>query len=612
LLLAILLVDIITTVVAVQTIVDSGIITQSETTFTHASGWNSFNTYPRFTADVNGDGFDDLVGFGGSFVYVSLSNGAGFDATSQWLSTYFTVTGGYTNQNLYPRALGDVNGDGKADLVAFGSSNIKVCLSSGSSFLSQSVWHTGGLVTSSGWSTSSLYPRFIADVNGDGKGDAVGFGADGIEVALSGGSSFGTLSWWSTDFGSNDGYSTYNAYPRAMGDVNGDGLADVVAFASGNLYVALSNGAGFESAESWSTSFTYSSGWTSFESYPRLVADLNGDGYADIIGFDSATETTHILYSNGTHFVDAQTFSPSGFANSSTYASFDVTPRFMGDVNGDGLMDIVGNAKPGIRHMLSYFIPTASPTPSPSQTPIPPPTQVPTQPPIPSPTIFPSQVPRSSSPSPIPAPAPTSAPTIFPSQVPSSSPSPIPAPAPTSAPTIFPSQVPSSSPSPIPAPAPTSAPTIFPSQVPSSSPSPILPAPAPTSAPTIFPSQVPSSSPSPLPAPAPTSSPTIFPSESPSQVPSSSPSPIPAPAPTTVPTLVPTSMPLITSTQQPTVPPSFVLSSAPTSTPTHFPSARPTTYYRSNVSYYPLIDKNTTHSYTYSHFRFIIFSSCSS
>ena len=35
-------------------------------------GWTSFNQYPRQLGDINGDGRNDIVGFGGSEVYVSL------------------------------------------------------------------------------------------------------------------------------------------------------------------------------------------------------------------------------------------------------------------------------------------------------------------------------------------------------------------------------------------------------------------------------------------------------------------------------------------------------------------------------------------------------------
>ena len=35
-------------------------------------------------ADVNGDGKDDMVGFGTDGIYVSLSTGTGFEPSNNW------------------------------------------------------------------------------------------------------------------------------------------------------------------------------------------------------------------------------------------------------------------------------------------------------------------------------------------------------------------------------------------------------------------------------------------------------------------------------------------------------------------------------------------------
>ena len=38
----------------------------------------------------------------------------------------------------------------------------------------------------SGWSSQNIFPRFLADVSGDGKADLVGFGSNGVYVSTSG------------------------------------------------------------------------------------------------------------------------------------------------------------------------------------------------------------------------------------------------------------------------------------------------------------------------------------------------------------------------------------------------------------------------------------------
>ncbi len=70
-----------------------------------------------------------------------------------------------------------------------------------------------------------------------------------------------------------------------MADVDGDGSADAVGFGSNGVYVALSSGSSFASATSqWTSAFSNNGGWR-VDSHPRMAADVNGDGAADVLGF---------------------------------------------------------------------------------------------------------------------------------------------------------------------------------------------------------------------------------------------------------------------------------------------------------------------------------------
>jgi uncharacterized protein YbdZ (MbtH family) len=163
--------------------------------FDHRSMWiNDFNLnagwrmadHPRMMADVNGDGRADIIGFGSSGVWVSLSTGNDFAPRTMWLND-FNLNAGWRMAD-HPRMMADVNGDGRADIVGFGSSGVWVSLSTGSSFLPRTMW-IDDFNLNAGWRMAD-HPRMMADVNGDGRADIVGFGSSGVWVSLSTGNSF--------------------------------------------------------------------------------------------------------------------------------------------------------------------------------------------------------------------------------------------------------------------------------------------------------------------------------------------------------------------------------------------------------------------------------------
>lgn len=248
--------------------------------FTAAAGWREGRHF-RTAGDVDGDGRDDIVAFGNDGITVALSNGSGFDAGSLWLGDFGYVAGGWRS-GRHVREVADVNGDGRDDVIGFGERGVLVSLSNGAGFDPASLW-LSGFSQSSGWRVDR-HSRSLGDIDGDGRADLVGFGDYGTRIALSNGNGFVAGSGWSGDFGSvDDGWSN-ERHIRTVADVNGDGRDDLVGFGEDGVYVALSAWWGFEAAELWSTDFGYDDGWRN-NLHERQLADINGDGMADIVGF---------------------------------------------------------------------------------------------------------------------------------------------------------------------------------------------------------------------------------------------------------------------------------------------------------------------------------------
>lgn len=263
-----------------------------------AGGWSSNDTYPRTLGDVNGDGRADIVGFGSEGVYVALSNGgSSFLAPTLNFGSFgaSAAAGGWSSNSEYPRIVADVNGDGRDDLVGFGSAGVYVALANADASFQGPVLTLnsfGKSTAAGGWSDNDLYPRTSGDVNGDGRSDLIGFGESGVYVALANGSGGFDSPFLASDaFGhsaASGGWISNDKYPRLVADIDGDGAVDLVGFGGAGVYVASGNGDGTFDQMFALNSFgadAAAGGWSSNDLYPRVVADFTGDGRADIVGF---------------------------------------------------------------------------------------------------------------------------------------------------------------------------------------------------------------------------------------------------------------------------------------------------------------------------------------
>ena len=251
--------------------------------------------HPRFVADITGDGSGDLVGFGDAGVYVARSNGDGTYQPLRFVNPDLGVQQGW-RVDQHPRMLADLTGDGRADIVGFGATGVHVSLAKGDGTFQPSVFVLADFSVQQGWRVDA-HPRFLADVTGDGRADIVGFGDAGVFVARSNGDgTFQPLQFALADFGVQQGWRV-DRHPRFLADITGDGRADIVGFGDAGVWVALSNGDGtFGPAHFVNPDLGVQQGWR-VDQHPRFLADLTGDGRADIVGFGAAG--VHIALAKG-------------------------------------------------------------------------------------------------------------------------------------------------------------------------------------------------------------------------------------------------------------------------------------------------------------------------
>jgi RHS repeat-associated protein len=227
----------------------------------------------------------DILGFGPDHVQVSLADKNGnMQAPTNWYSGFTKNNGGW-QEDKFPRLLGDVNGDGLPDIVGFGEAGVYVALNDGKKFVDAGTW-SRAMTYNLEWRTDN-HPRHLADWNGDGMMDLVGFGYNGVEVHLSTGKTFTQIVRQGDNNKFGSGNWQISEEPRIVQDINGDGMADIIGFqGDGNVVVALSTGMGMKTIDKWhtSTTFTDKTDWTG-ENNPRFLSDVNGDGLPDLVGY---------------------------------------------------------------------------------------------------------------------------------------------------------------------------------------------------------------------------------------------------------------------------------------------------------------------------------------
>ena len=378
--------------------------------------------------DVNGDGFDDLLvgspngdngGTDAGEAYLIFGKASGFnliDLTNLTPTDGLIIQGDAAGDHAgwSVSAAGDVNNDGVGDLIIGSYTGDDGGMNAGEAYVvfGSSTGFGAGVIDLSALGSSAGFiiqgdapidwagydVSAAGDVNGDGFGDIIvgaplgddGGGSSGEAYVVFGKSSeFGTIDL--TNLGAADGFVIQGdaigdhagESVSAAGDINGDGMADLIVGApnghnggtdAGEAYVLFgktsvfgSDVAGRQVVDLTSLSPTDGfiiQGDSTFDQAGQTVAaagDVNGDGIGDLIvgahtangGSSSEIGEAYVLFGKDTGFgtvVDLTFLSASdGFIirgdMTNDQAGWSVSG--IGDFNGDGFDDLVVGAPLG-------------------------------------------------------------------------------------------------------------------------------------------------------------------------------------------------------------------------------------------------------------------------
>ncbi|MCQ1057317.1 ElyC/SanA/YdcF family protein [Photobacterium sp. DNB23_23_1] len=128
------------------------------------------------------------------------------------------------------------------------------------------------------------------------------FGHDAFNFENSHASSaFGADEEWSDEFSTSNGWTPTNT-KFVLADVTNNGLDDLVAIRDSEIFVAPSDGTQFMQGEAWLQNHLPPQAAMWSDTMTRLLGDVNGNGFVDLVSITNSG--VYVNFGNGQHFGD--------------------------------------------------------------------------------------------------------------------------------------------------------------------------------------------------------------------------------------------------------------------------------------------------------------------
>ena len=284
--------------------------------FGSQQGWTPANGFDVVKADSS-DAYASILGFGNAGIVVgpqAFDPSTSGSPPASYLIPFAAGNNSGWSQTTDIRSFVDsngqaidLNGDGVTDFVGMGPQGLEFAFGSdtggqyslGALQLAQINGTNSDFGDAQGWNDSNTTRDIVKDPT-TGYYDIIAFGAAGVYVSMGqdpsthGGQPFGQSYLALDNFGLNQGWSN-TLTPRLVGDVNGDGIPDIVGFGANKTFTALGsfNGSGdlIFTMDPTATiaNYGYNEGWSTSNTI-RTLADVDGSG-ADSLVVSGAANT---------------------------------------------------------------------------------------------------------------------------------------------------------------------------------------------------------------------------------------------------------------------------------------------------------------------------------